>query len=136
MMAIGACRLWRGRCCRCWQIRSSSSRRAVTALERQLLAWHKTDAVSQRLASIPGIGPIIATAIVAKQIELAREIVPAASKIGLLTNLKDPKAPPQAHELEDLARALQLKIFSADANRPEELEGALQLLASELVDVV
>jgi transposase len=36
---------------------------AVTVLERQLLAWHKTDPVSQRLASIPGIGPIIATAI-------------------------------------------------------------------------
>src|SRR5215831_12664239 len=34
-----------------------------TALERQLLAWHKTNPVSQRLASIPGIGPIIATAI-------------------------------------------------------------------------
>jgi transposase len=36
---------------------------AITALERQLLTWHKTNAVSQRLASIPGIGPIIATAI-------------------------------------------------------------------------
>jgi len=46
-MAIRACRL----------------EAAVTALERQLLAWHKTNAVSQRLASIPGIGPIIATAI-------------------------------------------------------------------------
>jgi transposase len=36
---------------------------AVAALERQLLAWHKTNPVSQRLASIPGIGPTIATAI-------------------------------------------------------------------------
>jgi len=36
---------------------------AVAALERQLLAWHKTNPVTQRLASIPGIGPIIATAI-------------------------------------------------------------------------
>ena len=36
---------------------------AVAALERQLLAWHKTNPVSQLLASIPGIGPIIATAI-------------------------------------------------------------------------
>ena len=36
---------------------------AVAALERQLLAWHKTNPISQRLASIPGIGPIIATAI-------------------------------------------------------------------------
>src|SRR5258706_1679089 len=33
---------------------------AIAALERQLLAWHKTNAVSH---SIPGIGPIIATAI-------------------------------------------------------------------------
>ena len=30
---------------------------SVAALERQLLAWHKTNVVSQRLASIPGIGP-------------------------------------------------------------------------------
>jgi transposase len=36
---------------------------AVAGLERQLLAWHKTNPVSQRLASIPGIGPTIATAI-------------------------------------------------------------------------
>src|SRR6516164_8570154 len=36
---------------------------AVAALERQLLTWHKTNPVRQRLASIPGIGPIIATAI-------------------------------------------------------------------------
>ena len=33
---------------------------ASTALERQLLTLHKTNAVSHRLASIPGIGPIIA----------------------------------------------------------------------------
>jgi hypothetical protein len=38
----------------------------------------------------------------AKQIEFAREIVPSASTIGLLTNLKDPKAPPQAQELQAL----------------------------------
>src|SRR5437764_1384234 len=36
---------------------------AIAALEKQLMAWHKANAVSQRLASIPGIGPIIATAI-------------------------------------------------------------------------
>jgi transposase len=42
---------------------------AVAALEKQLMAWHKTNAVSQRLASIPGIGPIIATAIAATVVE-------------------------------------------------------------------
>ena len=34
---------------------------AIAALEKQLMAWHKANTVSQRLASIPGIGPIIAT---------------------------------------------------------------------------
>ena len=38
---------------------------AVAALERQLVAWHRVNPVSQRLATIPGIGPIIATAIAA-----------------------------------------------------------------------
>jgi transposase len=37
----------------------------VTVLEKQLMAWHKSNPVSQRLATIPGIGPIIATAVAA-----------------------------------------------------------------------
>src|SRR5215210_2156741 len=42
---------------------------AVAALEKQLIAWHKANPVSQRLATIPGIGPIIATAIAATVVE-------------------------------------------------------------------
>jgi transposase len=42
---------------------------AVAAIEKQLMAWHKSNPVSQRLASIPGIGPIIATAIAATVVE-------------------------------------------------------------------
>jgi transposase len=37
----------------------------ISALEAQVLAWHKNNPVSQRLATIPGVGPIIATAIAA-----------------------------------------------------------------------
>jgi transposase len=37
----------------------------VMALERQLVAWHRANEVSRRLATIPGIGPITATALVA-----------------------------------------------------------------------
>ena len=37
----------------------------IKALERQLLAWHKRDAASQRLATIPGVGIISATALAA-----------------------------------------------------------------------
>jgi transposase len=37
----------------------------IAGLETQVFAWHKSNPVSQRLATIPGIGPIIATAIAA-----------------------------------------------------------------------
>jgi transposase len=37
----------------------------IRVLERELLAWHRTNASSQRLATIPGVGVITATAIAA-----------------------------------------------------------------------
>ena len=85
--------------------------------------------------NVTGIEPYV-EGLPAKQIEFAREILPSVGTIGLLTNSNDPKAPPQAQELESLARTLGAKVVSADANVPEDINGALQLLASERVDVV
>ena len=45
------------------QIRDTQSR--VTEIEKRILAWHRASEVSQRLETIPGIGPIIASAIAA-----------------------------------------------------------------------
>jgi transposase len=45
------------------QIETLSRRIATT--EAQIMAWHKDNPISQRLATIPSIGPIIATAMVA-----------------------------------------------------------------------
>jgi putative tryptophan/tyrosine transport system substrate-binding protein len=84
--------------------------------------------------NVTGIEPYIG-GLPAKQIELAREIVPNARKIGLLTNQEDPKSPPQARDLEAAAQALGLQIVSANANRPENIADALQTLASEMVDI-
>lgn len=39
--------------------------RQVTELDEQINAWHRTNEHSQRLAKIPGIGPLTATAMVA-----------------------------------------------------------------------
>src|SRR5262249_15204080 len=85
--------------------------------------------------NVTGIEPYVA-GLPAKQIEFAREIVPAAGKIGLLTNLADPKAPAQAQELEASARAAEIKIVAADANKPDELDGALRILREQRVDAV
>jgi putative ABC transport system substrate-binding protein len=83
--------------------------------------------------NVTGIEPYV-EGLPAKQIEFAREIVPGVGTIGLLTNSTDPKAPPQAQELESLARTVGGKAVSADANVPEDINGALQALAGQRVD--
>jgi transposase len=45
------------------QLRSIEDK--LVELERDLLAWHRTNEVSQRLTTVPGVGPITATAIAA-----------------------------------------------------------------------
>jgi len=37
----------------------------IDEIDTQIMAWHKASPVSQRLAGVPGIGPLVATAIVA-----------------------------------------------------------------------
>ena len=37
----------------------------IAAIEAQIMVWHQANPISQRLATIPGIGPIIATAVAA-----------------------------------------------------------------------
>jgi transposase len=44
----------------------------IGGLETRIVAWHKCDAASRRLASIPGIGPITASALAAMRRGLSR----------------------------------------------------------------
>lgn len=84
--------------------------------------------------NVTGIEPYIA-GLPSKQIELARELVPNARKIGLLTNQEDPKGPPQATELEAAGEALGLEMITANVSSQDNIEIALRALASEKVDV-
>src|SRR5262249_5748080 len=47
--------------------------------------------------NVTGIEPYVA-GLPAKQMDFVREIAAGASRVGLLTNLQDPKAPPQRQE--------------------------------------
>jgi ABC-type uncharacterized transport system substrate-binding protein len=85
--------------------------------------------------NVTGITPYIA-GLPAKQIEIAREVVPGGRKIGLLANLNDPKAPPQRDELRNVAEQLGAAVIVPEVLGPGEVAGAIQALASERVDVI
>ena len=85
--------------------------------------------------NVTGISPYVA-GLPAKQIELAREVLPGASRIGVLANLNDPKAPPQWEELETAGRKLGLNVALSDARAPDDLDSALQALDRQRVEVM
>lgn len=85
--------------------------------------------------NVTGIEPYVA-GLPAKQMEIAREITPGAQHVGLITNLRDPKAPPQRQELTVAAKALDLTVTEADMNGPLEVGLAIETLANAKVDVV
>jgi putative tryptophan/tyrosine transport system substrate-binding protein len=91
--------------------------------------------VSRPGSNVTGITPYI-DGLPAKQMELAREVMPGAARVGVLANLSDPKAPPQLHELEAAGRELGVKVVASDANVPDDLERAFRALADQRIDVV
>lgn len=86
-------------------------------------------------SNVTGIAPYVA-GLPAKQMELAREVVPGAVKIGVLTNLDDPKAPPQWKELEAAGQGLDVNVVSSDARTPDDLEAAFQDLARQGINAM
>jgi putative tryptophan/tyrosine transport system substrate-binding protein len=85
--------------------------------------------------NVTGIMPYV-DGLPAKQIELAREIVPGAGSVGILGNMSDPKAPSQRRELEEAARILGVRIIVPEVLTPVDLEGAIATLANERAEAV
>jgi ABC-type uncharacterized transport system substrate-binding protein len=85
--------------------------------------------------NVTGIKPYVA-GLPAKQMELAREVVPGAARVGVLANLSDPKAPPQSEELTAAGRELGVNVIVTDAPIPDDLERAFQVLARQQVDAI
>jgi putative ABC transport system substrate-binding protein len=71
-----------------------------------------------------------------KQLQLASEIVPGATKIGLLFNADNRGNDPQRKEIEIAATARGIELQLAEIRRAADLQPAFQVLASNGVQVV
>ncbi len=85
--------------------------------------------------NVTGITPYV-KGLPSKQLELAREIVPGARRIGLVDDVTDPKAHPQRQEIEAAGRTLQIEIVPAEVRIAADIGAACQKLVSAGVQVV
>jgi putative ABC transport system substrate-binding protein len=71
-----------------------------------------------------------------KQLELAREVMPQTSTVGLLVHMKSASNPPQRRDAEAAANTLGIRVVPTDINRPDQLDTAFQVYARQSVDWV
>jgi putative tryptophan/tyrosine transport system substrate-binding protein len=85
--------------------------------------------------NVTGITPYV-KGLPAKQLELARELVPGATRIGLVDDVTDPKAHPQRLEIETTGRNLAIKVVPAEVRTAADIGPAYEALAAEGVEVI
>ena len=83
-----------------------------------LLGFAANDA--RPTGNVTGITPYI-KGLPAKQLELAREIVPRATRIGVVDDVTDPKAHPQRQEIEAAGQAMEIKIIPAEVRTSADI---------------
>src|SRR2546425_1321097 len=78
----------------------------------------------------------LATELVAKRLELLRELVPAAVKVAVLVDPAAPPTEPTLRELEAAAGAMGLRIQTFNASSSGEINAAFAALARERPDAL
>ena len=74
---------------------------------------------------------IMAPDLMAKRLELLKEVVPKLSRVALLQNPDNPASAAQLREAEAAARALGVQPQTLEARNPQEIEGAFAAMIRE-----
>ena len=80
------------------------------------------------LTGIPGL--------TAKQLELARDLIPATTRVGLLVNPTNKSTLSERQDMETAGAALAVTIIAVEARNPDDLDPIFPALAREGIDVV
>jgi putative ABC transport system substrate-binding protein len=78
--------------------------------------------------NVTGIMPYV-NGLPTKLLELAREIVTGATRIGLLDDVTDPKARPQRQEIEATGQKLEINIIPAEVHTAADIGQAFEALS-------
>jgi putative ABC transport system substrate-binding protein len=83
--------------------------------------------------NITGIS-ILMTELVTKELDLMKQALPHAKRIGLLLTVTAPSHRPTSHAVETAAQKLCMQILTVPVRTPEDLDGAFATMARERVN--
>jgi ABC-type uncharacterized transport system substrate-binding protein len=86
-------------------------------------------------ANVTGL-TTFSTELMAKRIQLLKELAPGIARIGLLHNMGNPAAPPEWHEVQTAARTLALQAQLLDVRSEADVRRALGSAAQQHVDAL
>jgi putative ABC transport system substrate-binding protein len=101
------------------------------------------DPVGQRVVAslarpggnVTGLSAVV-TELYAKRVELLKELVPAAVRLGALFNMSNPSIPPQWREVERAAHSRGLRPQLLDVRTPEDLRPAFEAAVRQRADAL
>jgi putative tryptophan/tyrosine transport system substrate-binding protein len=76
------------------------------------------------------------TAIYPKRVHLLKELVPRATRIGVLFNMANPALPPQWKEVEKAAHSLGIEPLLLDVRKADDLEPAFESAVRQRADAL
>jgi putative ABC transport system substrate-binding protein len=85
--------------------------------------------------NVTGIMPYVA-GLPTKQLELARELVPGATRIGLIDDVTDPKARPQGKEIRAAGEKLEINIIPAEVHTAADINHAYETFSTGGAQIV
>jgi putative tryptophan/tyrosine transport system substrate-binding protein len=85
--------------------------------------------------NVTGIMPYVA-GLPTKQLELARELVPGATRIGLLDDVTDPKAIPESREIKAAGEKLEITIIPAEVRTAADIGQAYETFSAGDAEIV
>jgi putative ABC transport system substrate-binding protein len=72
----------------------------------------------------------------AKNLELVREILPQAHRVGVVGNVTDPFAKPFLEQIRQGARGMRFEIHDVLVRGPDELDGAIAAIAGQKANAI
>lgn len=85
--------------------------------------------------NVTGIMPYV-NGLPTKQLELARELVPGATRIGLIDDVTDPKARPQGREIRASGEKLEIEIIPGEVRTAADIGEAYETFSMGNAEIV